>query len=108
MFLSGVLVPLFFGLSLLVENPAPLLLPFAIFLVGLSIMLYFRIFGEDIQIAKGQQVQPSRLGAMLGNGALPPASGMRMNGISSQRVKTAELAQPPSVTEHTTRLLDAE
>ena len=38
--------------------------------------------------------------------ALPPAQSIPVTGFSSQRVNTAEMAQPSSITEHTTRLLD--
>jgi hypothetical protein len=106
MFLSGVLMPVFFGLCFLVDNPAPLFIPLTIFLAGLSLMLYCRIFSEDISRSKSQPAHPSRLGAMFGGTALPPASNIGMNSVSGQPVRTAELAQPPSVTEHTTKLLD--
>lgn len=109
MFLSVVLVPLFFGLGILVEDAIPMLFPLAVFLAGLSMTLYFRIFGEEMQTAKGQPAQPSRLGALFDRNALLPASETWMSAVNTQRVKTAELAQsPPSVTEHTTRLLDRE
>lgn len=107
-FISVVLVPIFFGLSILVDNPIPLMLPFTLFLAGLSIMLYSRLFGEEIPSGKSQQAQPFKLRAMPESKALPPASNNWMNWAGGQRVRTSELAQPPSVTEHTTRLLDNE
>lgn len=105
MFLSGVLLPIFFGLSIFDGSPALLLVPLTIFLAGLSLMLYSRIFGEEIPPAKRLQAQPSGLGATLGSSALPPASNIWINNVGGQQVKTAELAQPPSVTEHTTQFL---
>ncbi len=108
MFLSGILMPIFFGLSLLVDNPGPLLVPLTIFFAALSLMLYARIFGEEIPHVKSQQAQASRLGAMSGNNALPPISNIWANSVGGQQVRTAELVKPPSVTEHTTRLLDQE
>jgi len=45
---------------------------------------------------------------MSGATALPPASNNRMNSAGGQPVRTTELVQPPSVTEHTTKLLDSD
>ncbi len=107
MFLGGILLPVFFLFGGVVGTPAPLLVPLTIFLLGLSLMLYARLFGEETSSVKTQQAQPSGLGTMPRNTALPPASSIRMHGVGSQQVRTAELA-PPSVTDHTTKLLDKE
>lgn len=109
MFLSGVLMPLLFGISLAADHPIPLMIALAIFLLGLSIMLYSRFFGEEIPSEQNRQAQPPRLGSMPVGNALPPASNNWVNSAGRERLRTAELAQPPpSVTEHTTRLLDNE
>ncbi len=105
-FLSVVLLPIFLGLSFLVDEPVPLFFPFTIFLAGLSLMLYSRIFGEEVAPVKSQQAQPSRLRTKLSSTALPPASYIGMKGVGEPSVRTAEMVQPPSVTEHTTKLLD--
>jgi hypothetical protein len=104
MFLSGVLMPIFFGISILIDEPGPLLFPLAIFFAGLTLMLYARIFDEDVTAGKVMLAQSSKSGTMPE--ALPPASNLGMNTVGVQRVKTAELVQPPSVTEGTTRLLE--
>jgi hypothetical protein len=106
MFFSGVLLPIFFGLSILFDEPFPLVVPLSIFLAGLSLMLYFRIFGEEITAAGSLQGHPSRLGTRAGVTTLPPASDIGMNSVAGRQVRTAELVQPPSVTENTTKLLD--
>ena len=109
MFLSGVLFPFFLALSLAVDEGGPLIFPVLIFFVGLAMMLYSRLFVEDIPSIQGQQVQTSRFGAMSGASALPPSSSIPIQGpgnFAGQQVRTNELAQPPSVTEHTTKLLD--
>ncbi len=106
MFMSAVLLPVFFGISLLVDGPGPLIVPFTIFLAGLSLYLYARLFGEELPPAKSQPAQPSRLAAMSGGNALPPASNLWVDSVGRQRARTSELAQPPSVTEHTTKLLN--
>ncbi len=107
MFLSGVLMPVFFFFSLLIGAPIPLLIPITIFLIGLSLMLYARLFSEEALPVKSQQAQPSRLDTMPSSAALPPSSSIRMHDVGGQQVRTAELA-PPSVTEHTTKLLNKE
>jgi hypothetical protein len=106
-FFSAVLTPVFFGLSIIFDSAIPLFAPLTVFLLGLSFMLYTRLFGEDIPLIGSRQAQPSRLGPTTDNNALPPASDIGISGIG-RPVRTAEIAQPPSVTEHTTKLLDSE
>jgi hypothetical protein len=106
MFLSGVLVPIFVGVSILIDEPGPLLFPLIIFFAGLTLMLYARIFGEDVPAGKGMLAAPSESGTIPA--ALPPASNLGVNTFGVQRARTAELVQPPSVTEGTTRLLDGD
>ena len=106
MFLSGVLAPVFLGLSFLADNPGPLLIPLTIFLAGLALVLYTQLFGEGASTVTRQQVQPSSFEPRLTDTALPPASNLGINSFGEQQVRTKELVQPPSITEHTTRLLD--
>jgi hypothetical protein len=107
MFLSGVLLPILIGLSIAVEHPGPLILTFVLFFAGLSMTLYARLFGEDVPRVKGKAAQAQMPGAAPT--ALPPAADNRTNNFARRGVRTAELAQPPpSVTDHTTRLLDDE
>jgi hypothetical protein len=111
MFLSGVLFPVFLVLCLAIDEGAPMIVPILIFFVALTMMLYARLFGEEISPIKSQDAQTSSLGPMSGGSALPPASSIPIHGpgnLSGQRVRTNDLAQPPSVTEHTTKLLDNE
>ena len=104
MFLSAVLTPIFFGMCFIVDGPGPLLIPFLAFFAGLSLLLYSRFFLEDVPLVQ-PQAQPYRLPEMQSN-ALPPASNIGMNIVSGRQVRTSELAGPPSVTEHTTKLLN--
>lgn len=108
MFFSGVLFPIFVIFSIAVDEPFPLMLPFISFIVGLTITLYSRFFAEDFPTLRGQQTQTFGLGSMgTGAQALPPASSFPIYGNpAGQQVRTNELAQPPSVTEHTTKLFD--
>ncbi len=103
-FASAVLFPVFLGLSFLVDEPVPLLLPLIVFIVGLSIMLYSRIFEEAA--VTSYEVQQMKLGTAFGTTALPAAPNLPTNRVNAQKVRTSELAQPASVTEQTTRLLD--
>ena len=111
MFFSGVILPVFLVISLLIEEPGPIVLPILVFLVGLTMMLYSRLFSEALPVIKGQQTQSHGLGTMAGGQALPPATNSPVYGVGNplgHNVRTNELAQPPSVTEHTTKLLDQE
>ena len=100
---SMVLAPLFFGLSFLADGPGPLLVPLTIFLTGLSVVLYARAFGENLpQNDKRQPYQiprPANTPVL----ALPRPS---IDGFASQKVNTADMAERPSVTDHTTQFFD--
>ena len=106
MFLGGVLFPILLVFSLAVDEGAPMVIPFILLFVGLVIMLYARLFSEKVSPITSQPA--SGLGPMSGSNALPPASNVGMHGVWGQQVRTSELAEPPSVTERTTRLLDNE
>jgi len=110
MFLGGVLFPIVLAISLAVDEAGPMVLPVLIFFVGLAIMLYSRFFGEEIPSHQSELAQTSRLATASKASALPPASNIPISpgDFARPRVKTNELAQPPSVTEHTTKLLDQE
>ena len=107
MFFGAVLFPVFLGLSIAFDSPGPLAVPFMVFLAGLAWMLYFVLFGEEIPDARAET---GREGLREGRGAqaLPPATFVPASGFGGRRAQTADMAQPPSVTEQTTRLLDEE
>jgi len=103
MFFSGVLFPIFFAISLAVDEGAPMILPIFVFFVSLVIMLYARLFSSPTAPVISQTTE---LNSATTRSSLPPATSIPIN--SRQQVRTNELAQPPSVTDHTTRLLDNE
>lgn len=105
MFSSLALTPVFF-FSLLVGAPIPMLIPLTFFLIGLSMMLYSRIFSEETPYIGSQQAEAAGLGTMFSGGALSAAPNNIMNSGDGRQVITSDLKQPPSVTEHTTKLLD--
>jgi hypothetical protein len=96
MFASGVLFPIFLVFCLMIEEGAPMILPIIVFFVSLVMMLYARLFGATNSPLKSQYSHSTTL--------LAAATHTPING--PQQVRTNELLQPPSVTEHTTKLLD--
>jgi hypothetical protein len=103
-FFSIILLPLFFALSYTFDSPLPLWFPAVVFLAGLTCVLYSIIFGEDILPAKRQA--PTLLSTTSPDtNALPTPSTMPIGELNAMRVNTAEMIQPPSVTEATTGLL---
>jgi hypothetical protein len=105
MFFSVVLLPVFIGLGIAVDEPAPLLLPFFTFLAGLAWWVYARLFVDD-----STPVIPRKSRRDLKAGGEQPALGapqfVPASLFNQQGAHTAEIVQPPSVTENTTRLLD--
>jgi hypothetical protein len=109
MFFSGVLFPVFLVISLAIDEGAPMFFPFAVFFVSLVWMLYARLFSDQTApLAINRMAQTSVLGSPAARSSLPPATASSMPVAGRQQVRTNELAQPPSVTDHTTRLLDNE
>lgn len=108
MFFSGVIFPVFLIFSLAVEEGVPMIIPFGLFFVSLVLMLYARLFSDKYAPVNYQAPQTSALGSTSTRGSLPPPTHMPMPGVGRQQTRTNELAQPPSVTENTTRLLDSE
>jgi hypothetical protein len=79
---------------------------------GLMRILYALLFESSTPGIKSDatadvsNVAPAQLGARARISALPPAQSIPVSEFAPRRMNTAELAQPPSVTENTTRLLD--
>src|SRR6267142_2091422 len=73
MFFGGVLFPVFLAMSLAIDEGGPMILPFLVFFVGLAIMVYSRLFREDIPLVQSEPAQTSRLASMAEASALPPA-----------------------------------
>ena len=105
MFGSAVLFPIFLVISLAIDEGGPMIVPITVFFVALVMMLYARLFSDKTAPALNQAAQTSALGSSTVRGSLTPAANMPIN---TPQVRTNELVQRPSVTEHTTRLLDDE
>ena len=108
MFFSAASFPVFLIWSFAIDEPVPLILPFGVFFVGLVMMVYTLLFRDKTAPVNYQAPQTSALGSTSPRGALPPPATIPMPMPGRQRVRTNELAQPPSVTENTTKLLDNE
>lgn len=101
-FFSVVLFPIFFGFCFLVDGPGPLFVPLTLFLTGLVWLVYARLFGEELIHVNSRK----DLGPGAGHPALDAPRFTPAPLFNQQRANTAEIYQPPSVTENTTRLLD--
>jgi hypothetical protein len=106
MFASGVMTPIFFLFCFLVDGPAPLLFPLTVFLVGLAITLYARLF---LETAAPISYAPPQVGFVPTTeyNALPQGVNQGFAAGGNEQIRTSELVQPNSVTENTTRLLDS-
>ena len=113
--LASIALSLFVGLlAAMEEDFAVLLLPCAvIFLVGLLRLLY-AVFIQDRREQQQKEVETNVLAAILGQTAtsarhqLAQSPGLPVDNFTRPTKTTAEVRQPPSVTENTTRLLDDE
>lgn len=109
MFFSGVLFPLFLIISIGVGEPGPIAVPALLFFISLAMMLYARLFSDkNPPLVNIPAAQTTTLNSTATRGALPPPINVPVPGAGRQQVRTNDLAQRPSVTEHTTRLLDNE
>ena len=109
MFFSGVLFPIFLVIALSENDGGPIGVPVMLFFISLAWMLYARIFSDNtVPGALNRAPQTSTLYAPPTRAPLPPATPPPIPNTGRQHVRTNELAQPPSVTENTTRLLDNE
>ena len=110
MFFSAALFPIFVIMAVVEDNPGPIAVPFVLFFSSLLWMLYARLFSDKHAAASlpSPQTQATVFGPASTRQALPPPINVPIPNIGRHQVRTNELAQPPSVTENTTRLLDDE
>ena len=103
-FLSAFLLPLAIGFSVRYDSPIPFIAPFIIFLMGSAQLLYTLLF-SDYDQSELPESQPAGLSAAR-RFDLPAGQITPIPISDSKRVNTAEMVRPPSVTEHTTQLLN--
>jgi hypothetical protein len=109
LFIFMVSVP-FYGL---IGEPV-MALPPLFLMAGLTRILYALIFQESAPRKKKQDsslpnLAPSTIdqsGAVASGTVLPPAQSIPVTAFNARRVDTREMVNPPSVTEHTTKLLN--
>jgi hypothetical protein len=110
LFITVVLMPL----TMIMGNQARFFIPMFL-MAGLMRILYAVIFQEGAPRTKRQQfntlpdVAPGtndQLGTVTRGTSLPPAQSVPVTDFNARRVDTREMVNPPSVTEHTTKLLN--
>lgn len=92
------LTPLFFGLCFLVDGPAPLLAPLTILLTGLCFVLYSRAFKDDLPVSYQANLSHRPVFVLQERPSI--------EGLGSRKVNTSDMAEPPSVTDHTTQFFE--
>ena len=98
------------------DDFAPILIvPFLCYVLGFARLLYGVFFADkrtaNAELAAQPQavpMMPAQLGYNTRSPQLPPPRVAPIESFTPQRAKTAEIIQPPSVTENTTKLLDEE
>jgi hypothetical protein len=108
MFSSGVLFCIFLAISIAVDEGGPMFVPFFVFFVSIVWMLYARLFSDNTPRPNYQAPQSTVLAQPPARSSLPAAQTTSMPGVGRQQARTNELAQPPSVTENTTRFFNNE
>jgi hypothetical protein len=106
MFFSVALFVVAMALSVAIDEPGPLIFPALLFFASLVWMLYSRLFMDHTPPTLNKVAQPLAFGPMPARASLSPPTNVPMPDFGRQQVRTNELVQAPSVTEHTTRLLD--
>jgi uncharacterized protein YneF (UPF0154 family) len=115
--LAGFPLALIAGLLTAIDDSLAILilLPALCFVAGFARLLYGTFIEEKAPRVKRDasqphvaSVMPEQLGTAARSPELPPARVAPIEDFTAKRVVTAEMIQPPSVTENTTRLLDDE
>jgi hypothetical protein len=85
--------------------PGPLLLLITAFLMGLAWLIHSWLFGDNVP-SVGKGAGRRDMGAAADTPVLDTPQFTPALLFNHQRMDTAEIYQPPSVTENTTKLLD--
>ena len=73
-----------------------------------AVIAFYLLFSRDLKhlFDKLFSDNSDLIGPASKNSVLPSAQGIAVSSLGPRRVNTAEMAPPPSITEHTTSLLD--
>ena len=110
LFISMVFMPLI----TLIGKPRGDFLPMIFLMAGLMRILYAVIFQQGAPRKKKQHsalpdvgpIPTDQLGTAARGSALPPSQSVPVSSFSARGMDTSEMVSPPSVTEHTTKLLE--
>lgn len=98
-----------FGWGSITSGPGYMQVRIIITIVA-AITFYLLFAGDVMQILNKLFAQDVERNKQISSGnqdtALPPPRNPAVQLLGSHRINTAEMVQPPSVTEHTTNLLD--
>ena len=74
----------------------------------IAVVAFYLLFSRDLKLLFGRLFSENTnlIGPAGKNSVLPPAQGMAVSSLGPRRVNTAEMVQPPSITDRTTSLLD--
>ena len=100
--LSVALVPVAFLVALGVDTPEPLIFPLVLALIGVALLAFSVIL---CKVSALRQQEAKQLSPSAERTTLPPARFEPIPASGFKTTETAEIIQPPSVTESTTRLL---
>jgi hypothetical protein len=100
--LSVALFPVAFLISLAEDTPGPMMFPLALALVGF-VLLAFSVIQCKVRALTRQETK--QISPTAERSTLPPARFEPIPATGFRATDTAEIIQPPSVTESTTRLL---
>jgi hypothetical protein len=105
MFFGLALVPFSLIASIAGDSPGPLAAPFVLFLIGLIQVLYVFLFGTK---SSNRQLEAQRelVAAQTRQFSMPYSETPPLRIEDRREANTSEIVRPPSVTEHTTKLLD--
>lgn len=112
MFFGLMLLPVFLAIAIAADSPGPLVVPSLVFMAGLTRALYSWLFDEETPALPGMQPTFAHASGDSRGAQSPPMSVSpptlapgSFGELPAQRGRTAEIVQPPSVTERTTNLL---
>ena len=104
-FLSLILVPVAFLIGIIFDAPEWLLLPLFLFFIGLVQIIYKQIFGKKITPEKRLN-QTGNLNSSEPQFQLSSPQNAPVPILEIKNRDTAKMSPPPSVTDHTTKLLE--